>query len=673
MSQVNAAREAAAEAKAAAQTPAPDPGKGGAEGAPSLILGTAGHIDHGKSSLVKALTGTDPDRLEEEKRRGITIELGFARLVLPSGRAMGVVDVPGHERFVRQMIAGSTGIDVALLCIAADDGVMPQTIEHVRVMELLGVRRMVVALTKTDLVDAEWVAFMQDEVRSFLAGTVYADSPIVAVSAKAHAGLDALLDALDAAAAHIAPIHHADGVARLPIDRSFTIKGSGTVVTGTLWSGSVSIGDELELLPSRQLVRVRSVQEHGAPLQRIGAGNRCALNLAAVSTDEARPGMFLAEPGAIDPTDRFDAWLTYLGRSDDPAPLASGSQVRVSHGTSEVFGRVLLMDGQEELPAGNAAFAQLRLDEPLSLSPADRFIIRSVSPVEVVAGGSVLLCHPRRRTTLAPHEKKLLDALRDGDAQAAVAAWVEGAQAPFTCAESARECSVTEPACQGALDSLVDAKTIERMPASPDKPALYARPAVLRKAAQAADNALMAFHAENPEAAGMSKAELARRANLRMSADAVDALVARLRKKGALLVEDGLISHPKAGASAKKRENELAAQLLETLDAAGFAPPSVSALEKQGPSKQQLHRALRKLENEGKAVCAGDFYFSAEAFSRARNAVVAYLQKNGSATAADLKGELGLSRKHAIPLLELLDAQGVTARSGDARTLGKRS
>ena len=291
-----------------------------AAGGRRVVLGTAGHIDHGKSTLVQALTGEDPDRLAEEKRRGITIELGFAQLELPDGSALGVVDVPGHERFVRQMIAGSTGIDLALLCIAADDGVMPQTEEHLAVLELLGIARCVVALTKRDLVDEEWAAFMADEVRGRLAGGPYADAAVVPVSARTGEGLDELRATLAEAARGL--VRAKDGSsARLPVDRAFSIKGSGTVVTGTLWSGQVAPGDELEVLPGGTRARVRSAQIHGQPVERAKAGNRVALNLAGVDTGEVRPGMLLAAPGTVEPTDRFDAWLTYLGAPGAPEAL----------------------------------------------------------------------------------------------------------------------------------------------------------------------------------------------------------------------------------------------------------------------------------------------------------------------------------------------------------------
>ena len=338
-----------------------------------LVLGTAGHIDHGKSSLILALTGTDPDRLSEEKQRGITIELGFARLSLDDGTTLGVVDVPGHEKFVRQMISGSTGIDMALLCIAADDGVMPQTTEHLAVLELLRIPTLVVALTKTDLVDDEWVEFMIDEVKGRLAGGPYENAEIIAVSSRTGEGLDDLKAALGRAA-KATKRQKASDSARLPIDRVFTIKGAGTVITGTLWSGAVSIGDELELHPSGRMSRVRSIQIHGESVDRAEAGHRVALNLNALSTEEVRPGDFLAAPHTVTATDRFDADFTYLGLSSSDKPLESGARVHVSHGTREVTGRILRIGDEQGFKPGERAYAQIRLDEELPVSWQDHFI-----------------------------------------------------------------------------------------------------------------------------------------------------------------------------------------------------------------------------------------------------------------------------------------------------------
>lgn len=639
---------------------------------PQLVLGTAGHIDHGKSTLVQALTGTDPDRLKEEKRRGITIELGFAKLTLPDGRTMGVVDVPGHERFVRQMIAGATGIDVALLCIAADDGIMPQTIEHLHVLELLGVRTVVTALTKADAVDGEWLAFMRDEVAARLAAIPYAQAPIVAVSAKEKTGLDELLDAVGAAASKTQPAHErAGGAARLPVDRSFTIKGAGTVVTGTLWSGTVAPDDELEILPAGVRVRVRGVQEHNVPVQTAYAGNRTAVNLANVGTDDVRPGMLLATPGAFASTDRFDTWFTYLGSQAGAAPLTTGSVVRVAHGTAEVPGRVLFMDGCEELAPGESSFAQIRLGEPLPVAPRDRFVVRTFSPVEVVGGGCVLLAHPRRRTTLTDSQRTLLEALRQGSSNDALAAAVQQQTLLFSVADVARVCELDEPACQNFVREMAKKGALAVVADQKGTP-FYARPSALRSLSAALENALLAFHAAKPEKTGVGKTELKRLLGKRLSDQAFDALVAHLQSQDKALVEGGMVSHPRAGAGAKRREEETAGTLEAALQQAGLTPPTITALAQQWNVPVQLaHKALGLLDRKGAAARVGDYYFSTAALQSAEQTIRDTLTKTGSATAAQLKDALGVSRKHAIPLLEHFDAKGLTCRQGEVRILSK--
>ena len=376
---------------------------------PSLVLGTAGHIDHGKSALVKALTGTDPDRLPEEKERGVTIELGFARLDLPSGRTMGVVDVPGHEKFVRQMVAGATGIDVVLLVVAADDGVMPQTREHLAIIDLLGISRGVVAITKCDLVDDEWVALVRADVERLLATTSIAGAPIVAVSAKTGAGLPELLRELDRVADET-PSRQANLPMRLPVDRVFTIAGAGTVVTGTMWSGTAKRDDAVEVYPSGVRGRVRGVQVHGESVERAQAGQRVAVNIAGVEREQIARGDVIAEPGSLrSPIASMRASRTSacLARR---SPLRAALGSHVDHGTREVLGRVLLMDREQLLP-GESGFAQVRLEEPLMPRYDDRFIVRSYSPVYTVGGGVVLDALPARRTQLAAHERELLEAL----------------------------------------------------------------------------------------------------------------------------------------------------------------------------------------------------------------------------------------------------------------------
>ena len=484
------------------------PTKQESQPAPNVVLGTAGHIDHGKSSLVRALTGTDPDRLAEEKKRGITIELGFAQLKLPDGTAMGVVDVPGHEHFVRQMIAGSTGIDLALLVIAADDGIMPQTIEHLAVLRTLGVKTLVVALTKTDLVDGEWIAFVSDEIRTWLADTPYANADIVPCSSRTGAGLDELRCALQKAAARTE--HSKFGrQLRLPIDRVFTIRGAGTVVTGTLWSGTARPGDVAEVLPSGLTSRIRSVQMHGQPVDAAPAGNRVALNLPDLKKEQIHPGDFLAAPDSLQPTDRFDARVTFIDTAGQGKPLPSGTRMHIAHGTREVQGRVLFMDGLKELASGQSAFAQIRLEEPLPVSAGDRFVIRTWSPVSVAGGGCVLLSYPRRRTRLTPNERELLQASESGDLQTAAIDVVKAQAQPVGAAAVARAIGTEREPVRRMLEEAVKNRKLIRLGEAGSAEATFATKSLRQRYVAGIERALVAFHAAHPGQAGLPKARLA--------------------------------------------------------------------------------------------------------------------------------------------------------------------
>ena len=637
-----------------------------------LVIGTAGHIDHGKSSLIKALTGVDPDRLAEEKRRGITIELGFARLTLPDGTSVGVVDVPGHERFVRQMIQGATGIDLALLCIAADDGVMPQTREHVAVLELLGVKDCVVALTKCDLVDNEWIELVSEEIASYLKDTPYAGAPIIPVSARTSTGLGQLSRLL-AQHARSAAERTGTGPVRLPIDRVFTIKGAGTVITGTLWSGTVSEGDELEILPGGTPVRVRSVQVHGEPRAQSLAGMRTALNLATISTTDVRPGDLLATPGTLETTDRFDARLSYLPILDGERPLTTGTRARIAHGTREVMGRVLLMDRQEQLDPHATGFVQVRTDTPLPVSRGDRFIVRSLSPAHVIAGGQVLSAHPRRRTTLSPADRALLDALEHDNEAAAIAAVVESAQTPLSAKEIGRAVGIRTADAKELLAESIQKKGsgIRCLDAGIH---VYASTALVQKLLATIDSTLLAFHVKHPEATGLSKGALADTLPHHLNPDVFDALLTLAQKSGHAVVLDGEVSHPKAGAGARALEARTAQTLATLLESYADTPPTLPDLfAEAGVDPKQGSKALVTLEREGRAVrITKDWAFDRGALDVLWNAVHTYLEKHDTATATELKNAMRTSRKYAIPLLEHFDALHLTIRSGNDRSLTKK-
>ena len=636
---------------------------------PDLVLGTAGHIDHGKSTLVQALTGTDPDRLAEEKQRGITIELGFAQLVLPDGTAMGVVDVPGHEKFVRQMIAGSTGIDVALLCIAADDGIMPQTEEHLAVLELLAIPTCVVALTKCDLVDDEWAAFMADEVRGRLASTPYANADVVPISSRTGAGLDELRAAIQKAA-HATARRATSNTLRLPVDRSFTIKGAGTVITGTLWSGVAAVGDEVEIMPAGTRTRIRSVQVHGKPVDAAAAGHRTALNLNAVSTEQVRPGDFLCTPGSVAPTDHFDVDLTYLGTPGNDKPLESGSRVHVAHGTKECIGRVLLMDGLPSIAPGQKAAAQIRTEEDLPVSYGDRFVIRSYSPVHVVGGGVVLRAHPRRTTTINEGDKALLEALRSGDEAAAVQAAFAQAEYPVSAGEIAQATGLSAARAAKELAALVEARNAQRISTGNASAELFTTKRQLQKLSKAIENALLKFHAENPAATGIAKDALRQSVMPKASAEAFAAVLASAQASGQAVMCDGLVSHPQAGAGARVLEEQNAQKLSGILREAGVKPPFAADLFTQADlAPKQAYKALGVLEKQSRIEkVSDDLFFDSQAFAALKTAVAEQLA-GGPASATELKDAMGLSRKHAIPVLEHLDGIGFTRRVGDAREL----
>jgi selenocysteine-specific elongation factor len=633
--------------------------------APSLVLGTAGHIDHGKSSLVHALTGTDPDRLKEEKDRGITIELGFARLELPSGRAMGVVDVPGHEKFVRQMVAGATGIDVVMLVIAADDGVMPQTREHLAILDLLGVDTGVVALTKIDLVEPDWIELVSADIAALLVGTGIEGAPIVPVSSRTRQGVDELLKVLDEVATD-APSKHANLPMRLPVDRVFTIAGAGTVVTGTMWSGSATKDDLVEIYPERVDARVRGVQVHSTAVERAHAGQRVAMNVAGVERDQISRGDIIAAPGTLTVTDRFDARFTYLGLPGDDRPFETGARVHVNHGTREVLGRVLLMDGVESLAPGQSALTQIRLEEPLAPRFDDRFIVRSYSPVYTIGGGVVLDALPPRRTNLKDHERELLDALLAHDLSSASVGLLAARALPMSSAEVAAALGV--PRAQVA-DELNKAK-LERLKIGTETAFITAE--ALDGLLLEIDRALLAFHAADPTATGIATSALRDRIDRRLAPKAFDAILEAAVGRQVAVVEKGQVRHPKAAVSALAAESEAEEKLLPLLVQQGLAPGTVSELAAAaGVDAGLARKILGRLATAGAIVrVSSELHFSAEAMAGAKARLVAYLEAHPEgAPASELRAVLDVSRKYAIPVLEYFDTHGVTKREENLRTL----
>jgi selenocysteine-specific elongation factor len=627
-----------------------------------VVVGTAGHIDHGKTSLVKALTGTDTDRLPEEKARGITIDLGFAFLDEPDGLTIEIVDVPGHERFVKNMLAGVGGIDLAMLVIAADEGVMPQTREHLAICQLLRIKSGLVALTKTDLAEPDWIELVREDVRGLLDTTFLRDCPIVPVSVRTGAGITALRKAL-ADVARSVSAKATDQTARLPIDRVFTVRGFGTVVTGTLTTGSLSLEDRLEVYPRGVQSKVRGLQVHGKVVERATAGQRTAVNLQAVERAAIERGDVLAPPGALLPTVLADVTLELLG--DAPRPLKTRDRVRFHVGTQEVMARVLLVD-RAQLEPGGVSYGRFRLEAPIVALPGDRYVIRSYSPISTIGGGTLLDVAPPRFKRKAPALLAHLTLLETGTPAQVLEEHLKHAGAAGARAADLRARTPFGPErLRALLDELVKAGTVVAV----DREWYLHRDANDRLRSQTLA-LLEAFHAENPLRSGISREELRSRAG-----NAQDRVFAQLL--GSLEAEDVVRSEKDQVRLASHTIRLTAEQqrVVSGVEAdfrqAGAAPPSPEeALGKMGVKGSEKHELFQLLVSDRRLVRVREsLYFHAEALAAIQDKLIACLRQKKEVGPADVKDLLGISRKYAIPLMEYFDAQRVTVRQGERRVL----
>jgi selenocysteine-specific elongation factor len=646
----------------------------------SIIIGTAGHIDHGKTALVRALTGVDADRLPEEKRRGITIDIGFADLDLGEVR-IGFVDVPGHERFVKNMLAGAHGIDVVALVIAADESVMPQTREHFDICRLLGVRQGLIVITKKDLVEEDLLQLVRAEAQELVAGSFLEDAPVITVSSRTGEGIDELKNMLREIGQQ-APSRSSDFVTRLPIDRSFTMRGFGAVVTGTLIAGEISEGEELELLPAGARVRVRGVQVHGASVARAFAGQRTAINLGGVEAAEIERGMTLSLPGRLRPTQIVDAQVQML--ADAPRALRSRQRVRVHLGAAEVFARVRVLeasgtgvppvnhaqDARATIKPGQSGFAQLRFESPIVGVLGDRFILRSYSPSRTIGGGKILdsfaMKHRSREVTAV--RERLADLL-GGDRATQLSSFVENANGlrhADIAARTAWRDEVIEAAARDALagDAIVDAEGVLISRAKMDE----LKRAVLEVVA--------AHHQREPLSRGFGKEILRERHFAHAPAEIFRAVLSQLESAGALVSEKDIVR-----ARAHTRElSDADAQLREALEKAyrhaALAAPSMSeAFASAGiNAAAQPHgrKIFQLLIDSGVLVrVSGEMFFHRSALDDLIKKLRAHAAR-GSDRSIDVpafKELAGISRKYAIPLLEYLDRQRVTRREGDQRVI----
>lgn len=632
----------------------------------SVIIGTAGHIDHGKTSLVKALTGIDADRLEEEKRRGITIDIGFAHFELPapdgSRIRVGFVDVPGHERFVRNMLAGVGGIDLVLLVIAADEGIKPQTREHFDICRLLAIRRGITVLTKSDAVDADTLEVVRLEVEDFVRGSFLdpAQSPIIAVSSLTGAGLDELKSALARVASEVASKNSA-ALARLPIDRVFTMKGFGTVVTGTLIAGTIRKEEELELFPAARRVRVRGIQVHGASAELAVAGQRTALNLAGLSTGDLARGMTLATAESFRSTMRVDVLLSLLASAK---PLKDGARVHFHAYTAETIGETRLYrpkeNGTKQMKPGDEAYAQLRFSEPMLLLPGDRFIIRQFSPVATIGGGIVLNASPATRRQRVEDALAFLKIMRDGAPEDVLAARVR------------RRGTLGLP-----LDDISGEMNIRREEAK--KLAAKAglvwcdlvliTPEAFLEAKTHVLEALKKFHDANPLVAGMSKEQLREQVNI--GPEVFHSVLQKLAEEKKLEAVGELVHLAGRGVIMKDDEAESKKIIEQAFASAGLKVPSLkevlAGLKVDRVRAQKIVTLL--LRDKSLIKISDELVFHQSALMDLRQKIAALKNSTSKIDVARFKDMTGVSRKYAIPLLEYLDRERVTRRVGDERVI----
>src|SRR6266404_4795428 len=629
----------------------------------SVIVGTAGHIDHGKSSLVEALTGTHPDRLEEEKRRGITIDLGFAFLE-EAGVRFGFVDVPGHERFVKTMVAGVAGVDLVLLVIAADESIKPQTREHFDICRLLGVKRGIVVLTKSDLVDTDTAGFVRLEVENYLRGSFLEGAPIIPVSTRTRAGLLELKDALLAATQQISG-KNAARYFRLPIDRAFAIKGFGAVVTGTLISGSVGPGDEVELFPSGQRLRVRGVQSGGKNVKRASAGQRTAVNLAGIEHTALRRGMSLATPGKFRVTRRIDARLELLRSAPK---LKQRVRVHFHSGTSETVAEVFL-HASKELAPGQSGLVQLRLQGEVLALAGDRFIVRQFSPVATIGGGAVLDPLARRPTVRDTSRVAFLETLERGDRVEVLAAMTERAVMGITFEEIVARTGWLENEIRAATKKLADTSRAKIVSA---EPLVLLSGKSFDEVRQKIAARIEKFHKENPLLPGMSREDLRSSLGRRVREETFRAALDELLAQKKLETHGEIIKRAGAAINLDPEEARAKEQIEKAFATAGLAVPSVKEVLSKLPVEAKRAEKILQILLRDKILVrvTPELIFHHDALAQLRDRLSVFKKTKGEHISVPGFKELtGITRKYAIPLLEYLDRERVTRRAGDERVI----
>lgn len=632
----------------------------------TIIVGTAGHIDHGKTTLVKALTGTDTDRLKDEKERGITIELGFAHLCLPSGQQVGIVDVPGHERFVKNMVAGATGIDFVVLVVAADEGVMPQTREHLEICQLLGVKKGIIVLTKKDLVDQEWLDMVTEDVQAFVSGTFLEDAPILAASSTTGEGLDEFLKVLDKMVAEVVPRSVA-GPYRLPVDRVFTIKGFGTVVTGTSISGRIRLGDGVSIYPKGITAKIRGIQSHGQDIHEAQPGMRTALNLQGIAREYIKRGDVIATLGSLHPSYLLDLEFLYLASAGHP--LKHRSPVRFHVGTTEITGRVLLQ-GMEISP-GSKAYIQIRLERPVAVLSRDKYVIRSYSPIRTIGGGMILNPVPRKRKRTRPELWAELEILAKGEPHDIIEYHLRqvGVRG-LTESEIAMRATVYGKKLIQELEHLLKSGRIIGLEGGEKR---FVHRKVYEALKGQTEEILNTFHRGNPLVQGLAKEELRSRLFPMLKDQKLfQRLLSDLIASGKILQEKDLVQLSTHQVALGREEEEIKERLERTFKQAGLQPPSrrdaMALMEGREPVAGRIFDLM--IREKVLIPLKGGLYYHHSTLDRVKDMVCSFIEREGGLEIKDFRDLTGgLSRKYMIPLLDYLDSQRITIRIGDRRIL----
>lgn len=634
-----------------------------------IIIGTAGHIDHGKTSLVKALTGIDTDRLPEEKQRGMTIDLGYAYLDLDSGHRVSIVDVPGHERFVKNMLAGATSINLVLFVIAADDGVMPQTIEHLEIINLLGIRHGLVALTKKDLVTDEWLAIVQEDIKNIVKGTSLEDAPVVPVSTVTGEGIETCKTIIKKLIAQIKTREDAR-VFRLPIDRSFTIAGYGCVVTGPIMGGQISVEDEIEIFPVKKIVRVRGIEVTGERVDTAYAGQRAAINLSGIKSAEIKRGYELSIPGYLQPTKIVDASLRLIKNAKNP--LKNRARIRFHMNTSEVMGRVILLD-KEQLNPGEEALCQFLLENIITTEREDRFIIRSYSPSYTIGGGKVLGYNTTRLKRFKEESLETLKILANGNLsdiveQVYLNNVVCRGERPFalTIDDISRQVNIHPSVAEKIIADFVK-KGVFMQFSVEGKNVIFHKTHVLSLKERVL-NALRKFHKDNPLKMGIDETHLKTLPGKNINPLLITAALSSLRNEKAVKVTDNKLSLANFKIEVSTQDKGIADKIEGLFLKAGFTPPSMEEVYANfGASSKTVISLLteqKRLVEVEKSLC-----FHATVLEKLKENVKEYILKHGPISVAQFRDLTKTSRKYAVPLLEYFDAIHFTKRTGDVRIL----